>query len=62
MPDVFQIRSLDDTDPPIMAAAFSNIGWVKPVSQFQRYLTEQAAGSRICLVATVNGERAEYIT
>jgi len=30
--------------------------------QFQRYLAEQAAGSRSCLVATVSGHFAGYVT
>jgi hypothetical protein len=45
MADDLQIRPLNDTDPPIMAAAFSSIGWLKPVAQFERYLNEQAAGA-----------------
>lgn len=43
--------------PPLAALA-----WVKPVTQFDRYLAEQAAGNRICLVATVNGHFAGYVT
>src|SRR5260370_30387239 len=62
MTDGFQIRSLNDSDAQVMTAAFSSIGWVKPIAQFQRYLAEQAAGSRICLVATVNGHFAGYVT
>ena len=58
----FQIRSLNDSDPQVAAAAFSSAGWVKPIAQFQRYLVEQAAGSRICLVATVDGRFAGYVT
>ncbi len=62
MTDCFQIRSLNDTDPSIMAAAFDRIGYLKPVAQFQRYLAEQAQGTRICLVATINGDFAGYVT
>lgn len=62
MPDGFQIRPLNDSDPQVMASAFSSIGWVKPVTQFQRYLAEQLAGSRLCLVAAVNGHFAGYVT
>src|SRR5215475_13739112 len=62
MTDGFQIRSLNDPDPQVIAAAFSSVGWVKPIAQFQRYLVEQAAGSRICLVATVNDHFAGYVT
>jgi GNAT superfamily N-acetyltransferase len=38
------------------------IGWDKPVSQYERYLAEQAAGVRSVLVATVDGEYAGYVT
>ena len=62
MTDGFQIRSLNDSDAQVMTAAFSSIGWVKPIAQFQRYLAEHAAGSRICLVATINGHFAGYVT
>ncbi len=62
MTDGFEIRSLNEADPPIMAAAFSNIGYIKPVAQFQRYLAEQSAGNRICLVATVDSHFAGYVT
>lgn len=62
MADDLQIRPLNDTDPPIMAAAFSSIGSFKPVGQFERYLTEQAAGGRICLIATVGSHFAGYVT
>ena len=62
MTDAFQIRSLNDADPSIMAAAFNSIGWVKPVAQFQGYLAEQATGTRVCLVATVNDHFAGYVT
>jgi GNAT superfamily N-acetyltransferase len=62
MTDGFQIRFLSDSDPPVMAAAFESFGWVKPATQFQRYLAEQAAGNRLCPVATVNGDFAGYVT
>jgi GNAT superfamily N-acetyltransferase len=62
MTDTLQIRSLNDNDPQIMAATFSAIGWVKPEAQFQRYLAEELAGSRMCTVATVEGRFAGYVT
>ncbi len=62
MTDGLQLRSLDGTDPHAMAAAFSNIGWVKPVAMFQRYLAEQASGTRSCWVANLNNVFAGYIT
>lgn len=45
-----------------MAAAFAEIGWDKPVSQYERYLAEQREGARDVLVATVGGRFAGYLT
>ena len=33
--DGCQIRSLNDSDPQVMAAAFNSVGSVKPIAQFQ---------------------------
>jgi GNAT superfamily N-acetyltransferase len=60
--EAIQIRSLNKQDPPGITAAFQSIGWTKPEAQFQRYLDEEAAGSRTCLVATINGQFAGYVT
>ena len=49
------IRLLEEDDPPSIAAAFQNMGWNKPEGQYRRYLQEQAAGTRTCFVATVDG-------
>jgi GNAT superfamily N-acetyltransferase len=57
-----QIRSLNAHDPLIMSAAFREIGWNKPEAQYQRYLEEQTAEGRTCLVATVEGQFAGYVT
>lgn len=57
-----QIRILDDGDPITISAAFESVGWVKPAAQYERYFAEQAAGSRVCLVATVEGQFAGYVT
>jgi GNAT superfamily N-acetyltransferase len=62
MPNSVQIRNLNENDPAILSDAFRNIGWGKPVAQYQRYLAEQKAGSRICLVATADGQFAGYVT
>ena len=56
------IRPLEDTDPPMLSAAFARAGWVKPESTFRRYLADAAAGKRVCLVATMDGELAGYVT
>jgi GNAT superfamily N-acetyltransferase len=62
MPDAVQIRLLTVSDPETISAAFRNIGWRKLAAQYQKYLREQAAGTRICLVANVAGEFAGYVT
>src|SRR5262249_27802799 len=56
------IRLLNGSDPEIISAAFRKIGWGKPVSQYERYLAEQAAGTRLCLIATVDAEFAGCVT
>ena len=56
------IRPLHDDDPPVIAAAFEELGWPKPESQYRRYLEEQTAGTRDVLVAAVDGEYVGYVT
>jgi GNAT superfamily N-acetyltransferase len=60
--ETVQIRLLRESDPPSITAAFANIGWNKPETQFQRYLHEQIAGSRTCFVAIIDGQFAGYAT
>ncbi len=57
-----QIRRLQAADIEVIADAFHAIGWNKPASQYQQYLAEQEAGTRVVLVATVNGHFAGYVT
>jgi|ERR1700733_9980723 GNAT superfamily N-acetyltransferase len=57
-----QIRSLDRHDVRVIAAAFRSIGSVQSEAKYQLYLEQEAAGSRVCLVATVDGEFAGYVT
>lgn len=57
------IRSLAEDDPERIGAVFIAIGWEgKPVSQFRRYLEEQASDRRQILVAWLDGEFAGYVT
>jgi len=56
------IRRLDEMDPERIAAAFAALGWNKPVEQYRRYLTEQADGMRVVLVAESDGAFAGYVT
>jgi GNAT superfamily N-acetyltransferase len=58
----FAIRALGDGDPEVMSAAFTAIGWDKPVSQYEKYLAEQRAGERDVLVATVDDTFVGYVT
>jgi GNAT superfamily N-acetyltransferase len=58
----FAIRVLRDGDPEVVSAAFTAIGWDKPVRQYEQYLAEQVAGERDVLVATVDDEFAGYVT
>ena len=59
---VVQIRPLEETDPPTIAAAFRNMGWNKPEGQYRQYLHEQVMGTRTCFVATVDAQFAGYVT
>ena len=60
--ETVQIRLLDDSDPASIAVAFANIGWNKAETQFRRYLQEQAAETRTCFVAIVDGQLGGYVT
>jgi GNAT superfamily N-acetyltransferase len=56
------IRSMDESDPETLSAAFSAIGWHKPTALFQRYLAEQERGQRLAFVAECRGDFAGYVT
>ena len=60
--ETIQIRLLEESDPPSIAAAFKIMGWNKPETQYRRYLHEQVAGTRTCFVAIVDGRFAGYVT
>jgi GNAT superfamily N-acetyltransferase len=57
-----QVRLLEESDPPSIAAAFTNIGWNKPETQYWRYWHEQEAGTRACFVGVIDGRFAGYVT
>ena len=59
---MLEITPLRREDPPLIAAAFTAIGWDKPEAQYVRYLDEQTAGDRPVLVARVDGVFAGYLT
>ncbi|GAA0622279.1 GNAT family N-acetyltransferase [Kribbella sandramycini] len=56
------IRALQPEDPPVIAAAFAQLGWPKPQSQYERYLEEQQAGARDILVAFLDDRYVGYVT
>ncbi len=56
------IRPLEGRDVAPIAAAFRDLGWDKPRSQYERYLSEQQEGLRSVLVAFVRGDFAGYVT
>ena len=58
----YAIRPLRDDDPVIIAAALAELGWDKPVSQYEKYVEQQRAGLRSVLVATIEDEYAGYVT
>ena len=56
------IRLLEAHDIPVITAAFAAIGWDKPASQYERYLSEQRRGGRVVLVAFLSDTFAGYVT
>jgi GNAT superfamily N-acetyltransferase len=48
---MLNIRILQSSDIQSIAAAFAELGWDKPASQYEQYLSEQEAGQRVVLVA-----------
>ena len=60
--ETIQIGLLEEGDTSSIAAAFQQMGWKKPETQYQRYLQEQIAGTRTCFVATIDGQFAGYVT
>ena len=56
------IRPLESNDIPKIADAFRELGWNKPASQYERYLTQQELGVRDVYVAFVDGQFAGYLT
>jgi GNAT superfamily N-acetyltransferase len=57
-----QIRVLSGNDPKIISSAFQRAGILKSEAQYQRYFSEQSAGARNCLLATIETEFAGYLT
>jgi GNAT superfamily N-acetyltransferase len=55
------IRLLKPTDIDPIAAAFAELGWDKPASQYEKYLSEQEAGQRVVLVAWARLQRLQTL-
>ena len=55
------IRKLVLQDCAVIAEAFTQQGWNKPVEKYQRYLEEADDGLRDVLVAELDGEFAGYL-
>ncbi len=58
----YSIRLLELADAPIIEGAFSVFGLNKPAQKYVDYYTEQQAGTRVVLVATVDDVFAGYVT
>jgi GNAT superfamily N-acetyltransferase len=60
MTDSLRLQSMSETEPQAIADAFSCIG--KNAALFERYLAEQATGTRSCWVAHLGTAFAGYVT
>lgn len=56
------IRMLESRDVAPISAAFSDLGWSKPLSQYEICLSEQQEGIRTVCVAFVGRDFAGYVT
>ena len=56
-----KIRRLRNSDPILISAAFREMGWNKPESQYQKYCQLQEKGKIIVLVAEWNNDFAGYL-
>ena len=56
------IRPLEIQDIPGIVAAFQQLGWNKPASQYEHYLVEQELGRRDVYVAFAEEAFAGYLT
>jgi GNAT superfamily N-acetyltransferase len=55
------IRELRPEDISEVAAAFAKLGWDKPISQYEGYLTEQEIGTRTLLFAFDASSTSQFI-
>jgi GNAT superfamily N-acetyltransferase len=59
---MLSISPLQVGDIAEIAGAFAVLGWNKPAAQYERYLVEQSAHARDCLVARDDGKFCGYVT
>lgn len=58
----YSFRKLRPQDIPLIAAAFTEIGWNKPASLFQQYFQEQERGERCVWIACDDKTFLGYVT
>jgi GNAT superfamily N-acetyltransferase len=52
------LRLLEEPDIETIAPAYRQVGWDRPTTLYERYLSEQERGERIVLVALLDGDFA----
>lgn len=55
------IRPLEPADIVPIATAFAVLGWEKPASQYEKYLSEQESGDRVVLVALLGVQNLQIL-
>ena len=56
------LRKIRQEDCQLISNAFQEQGWIKPVEQYEKYLSFQEAGLRDIIIAEINGNFAGYLT
>jgi GNAT superfamily N-acetyltransferase len=60
--ELLRLRPLLERDASVISQAFADIGWNRPVYQYEQYLAEQQQSIRQCWVALLDGRFAAYVT
>ncbi|MET4061976.1 hypothetical protein ABIB35_003555 [Arthrobacter sp. UYP6] len=56
------IRPFNPGDPARLHAAFTAVGWEKPVTLFERYHQDHVSQTRYAVLTEVGGDVAGYVT
>jgi len=56
------IRNLQLEDAEVISSAFSEIGWSKPVTQYEKYFRNQESRTQVIFVAELDSVFAGYLT